>query len=490
MTERFVTFDVWDTLLRRRCDPLCVKLFTCRALVLLHWDRLDPRWRDAWRVLQRRHTIEFDRVRVGRSEGHDGEYRLDAVLEALVRQVCRDATPDADVSRIAAELSQIEIAQERCVTYDDADIADVIAAQGDARLAFLSDFHLPSPVVAELLRAHGFAQVARDGIVSCDVGLSKKSGRLFEHARQALAIGSASWLHVGDDAHADGHAAARLGIATLMHLPAEEAQRRRRRERLFGRPRLAIAEACRRLLESDMRDGPSHLEARIKGAGVAPLMCGFMLWVMEEGLKRRASRIRFLGRGCDLLADVHRVVAGIHSDVLPMPDMSSRHADDGRRTLDVSLAAFPDLQRSAGASNIGQLSLACCIAAGGAENYLGAATKSISTNALRQRLDLIAGISMATDEAAAFRESLLTACETLTKELRTHAVSSADMQPFALAAWRHGSGSGPAGWGVVAMPEHGTWTLRGALAPAVTVPMRIRVRRSLSRIKRRLQRAK
>ena len=29
-----VTFDIWDTLLRRRCHPDEVKLFTCRAALL------------------------------------------------------------------------------------------------------------------------------------------------------------------------------------------------------------------------------------------------------------------------------------------------------------------------------------------------------------------------------------------------------------------------------------------------------------------------
>lgn len=488
MTERFVTYDVWDTLLRRRCDSLAVKLFTCRALLLKNWDVLEPRWRDAWRLLWLRHKIEIGLVHAGRRKGLDGEYTLEDVLEALVRRCSREGTCQDDISRIAAELYRIEITQERFVTYPDPEIAGVIAAHGSARSAFLSDFHLSSPIVADLLRAHGLEQVARTGIVSCDVGLAKKSGRLYEHARQALGIGAATWLHVGDDEHADGRAASRLGITALLHRPPHETSLSRERERLIGRPDIPIAEAHRGIIESARQDDAMHRTARLRGVGLALLMCGFALWVLEESLKRRAAGIRYVGDGCELLAAVHRSVAEVYADALPMPHAST-HAVDEPSSAEVAVAIGPDPQQSKVGSDGVQLSMTGSSSAASGASYLGAAMGSDSTDALRQRLDVLAGASLTGDEAATFRESLLAASGAFARAMRTHAVSSEDVLPFAQAVWRNARGGATTDWGETAMPSGARRGLRRALQPAVAVPMTIRAMRSLSRIKRRLRRS-
>jgi hypothetical protein len=51
MSRPIATFDVWDTLLRRRCDPEAVKLFTGHVLASRHGARLALAFRDRWELL-------------------------------------------------------------------------------------------------------------------------------------------------------------------------------------------------------------------------------------------------------------------------------------------------------------------------------------------------------------------------------------------------------------------------------------------------------
>ena len=60
MAHALFTIDVWDTILRRNCHPDEVKLFTARALLLVHGSKLRPEVRDATALLHARQLAEHD----------------------------------------------------------------------------------------------------------------------------------------------------------------------------------------------------------------------------------------------------------------------------------------------------------------------------------------------------------------------------------------------------------------------------------------------
>lgn len=311
MTRGLVSFDVWDTLLRRHCDPETVKLSTCRHLLLLHPDAVDQRWWDVGRLWQLRHRIEIGLVRAARRQGFDGEYRLEEVLDALVRRVARADLPKVRAEEIAAELRRVEVAQEAFVTYRDPVISAVIAEHAGARLAFLSDFHLSTPEVASLLRQNGLGEIAELGFVSADVRLNKKSGRLFEHVRKVLSAEAAEWLHIGDDWNGDVLSPMRAGIRSQHYVPHDEEVLRREKEALLGRPLVVLHRAGLKLVEDAGADQGEAGHARILGQALSPLVAGYGLWLVEQIARHRPDRLIFTGACAELLAAANGEIADV-----------------------------------------------------------------------------------------------------------------------------------------------------------------------------------
>ena len=204
MSQPTVTFDIWDTVLRRRCAPEAVKLFTCRAMALALHDRIMPRYRDPWSLLALRHKIEQALVAQGRAAGRDGDFLLSALFERLIAAALRAEveTPHA-LREQAAHFAEIEFEQERFVSYVDPGFAALRRDYLGHDTAFLTDFHMSAEAMQTLLTHHGLPELAARGLSSGDLGLNKKTGRLFESARAAFGLTPERWVHVGDDAKAD-----------------------------------------------------------------------------------------------------------------------------------------------------------------------------------------------------------------------------------------------------------------------------------------------
>ena len=55
-----LSVDIWDTVLRRRCHPDEVKLFTARALWARRREDLRPRFGGAWSLVDARVRVESE----------------------------------------------------------------------------------------------------------------------------------------------------------------------------------------------------------------------------------------------------------------------------------------------------------------------------------------------------------------------------------------------------------------------------------------------
>jgi FMN phosphatase YigB (HAD superfamily) len=341
MSRPIATFDVWDTLLRRRCDPEAVKLFTGHVLASRHGARLAPAFRDRWALLALRRRIELDLVREGRARGSDGAYLAADVFARLVAAAGFDGHAQ-ERSAVAAWLVDVERAQERFVTYADPSIGVTIARHDGHDLAFISDFHLPAEDIAALLRANGLERIATRGLSSGEHGLAKKSGRLFAHAQRTWQLDPATWTHVGDDPQADVRAAERLGITAVLHRDPGAEMTRRTVEQEFGRTRRRLRHTHRHAIETVLahsRADDADGQARAAGAAMAPLFAGFALWTLERALADRSEAIWFFAREGYFFAKVFEAVAAVYADVLPAPPV--RIAEVSRQsTFAASLETF------------------------------------------------------------------------------------------------------------------------------------------------------
>lgn len=314
-----LTVDVWDTLLRRRCHPDSVKLHVGRYLALNYAAHLPPGSRDAWTLLRLRQQAEKDLADWSQTQGLDDEYRHMAVYRRWLTLAGLDPFPlgEAALERLLLTLEQIELAQEKYVSYADPTISSTLGRQTAKRSFFLSDFYLPASAIRELLDHHGIAHLAPDGMVSCDVGLNKRSGRLYNYLHEQLGVLPDRHLHVGDNPLADVKAARAAGVTAIHYLPPEEHGRRQHREATFHARTDALRTAVRDLLASEPSQTQEHRKIYDYGRACSLLLVGFVAYVMERAVADGVDRLYFFTREGEFFQEIYRRLAS--RDVLGFP---------------------------------------------------------------------------------------------------------------------------------------------------------------------------
>lgn len=310
-----LTVDVWDTLLRRRCHPDGVKLHVCRHLLLRWSEHLDPVCRDPWILLRLRQEAERQIGVVRREQGFDDEYgHLEAYRRWLELAGFQEGPASPRLEALLGELERTEIEQEKHVSYADPAIGATLRELAAERVLFLSDFYLPASAVRELLGHHGLDEIVSDGLVSCDVGYNKRSGRLFRHLRErADAPGGAHW-HIGDNPWSDIQAAREAGIHALHFQPHEEHRRRLAREADFHDRQQALRRATAALADQPVPVEVARQDFYRLGRQCSLLLVGFVLMAMERAVSERVGALYFFTREGEFFLDIYRRLAAV--DVL------------------------------------------------------------------------------------------------------------------------------------------------------------------------------
>ncbi len=311
---RLVSFDVWDTLLRRDCHPDEVKLRTARWLLVRHGGRLAPAFRDLAACYRAR--LEAERRA---APNNDWEFELPRAMVLWLRDVLLPGSHDAHaVAALAEEACREETRIETAATRADATMAAYLARQGDRPRVFASDFYMRPGPLREILRAAGVPEdrlVA--GFSSCETLENKRSGRMYDRIAQAFGVAPGAILHIGDNAEADVAAARARGVRAVHY--ADEAEARRKdwwrpamEALLAGEPephlaRLSAVAGAR--AQAIRAAGGPGAELRATGAELAPMFLGLGLWMIETAVARQVDRLWFFTREGTFLAEVYRALA-------------------------------------------------------------------------------------------------------------------------------------------------------------------------------------
>jgi FMN phosphatase YigB (HAD superfamily) len=305
------TLDVWDTLLRRDCHPECIKVIVAHHVFLRYADQLTPRYDDHWSVYRARLEVEQALAEESLTKGGDGEYDVSEVVDCWLRMIAPDLALADSVSEIVEYEFQIEVA---CTTPDD-DVNAVLQAHPAERTVFVSDFYWPTEMLVRLLRAKGLEPVVAEGLCSCDVGLNKRSGRLFQYVLRKYGVEPSAVVHIGDNPYSDVAAAEANGIRAVHFQPSRAHEERLDREKLFAcRDQLFVeaAEQARIACEKHLGGRNDGQAAAFRfGVDQAPLFAGFALFIAERAVLDQVERLFFLMREGEFL---HRVFQAVHAD--------------------------------------------------------------------------------------------------------------------------------------------------------------------------------
>ena len=174
---------------------------------------------------------------------------------------------------------------------------------------FISDMYLPGAFVENILRREGFFRDGDRLLLSGEHRASKHGGGLFEKARSLAGGPVDSWLHVGDNLHADVKMPLHYRISGRWY---QDARLNLREEELRGRDRFVpswrsrTAAECRitrlkcgPLVEPDKRPiwtSSSDL--------AGPVIFAYVWWCLEKAREMGLRRLYFVARDGQIL---HRV---------------------------------------------------------------------------------------------------------------------------------------------------------------------------------------
>jgi FMN phosphatase YigB (HAD superfamily) len=325
MTTTFVSFDVWDALLHRRCKPEAVKLFTCQVLAILYRAKISQEFHSAQSLLRERHAVEAIAIADSNSRSSSVGFSLTAVIQQLLQRVGK-FRPD-ELSEAVTRLVKIELEQLRFVSYPDPAIAALIREYDGVPIGFVSDDSVPSKDMAALLRFHNLSQVADRGVTCADLIAIQPTITLFDVARTSFNADPATWWHVGSASTANRCGATQLGIK-VRPMPL--------RHGAGATPHVTVlAQLTRRDKTASLKKAASTAQTLVEheaskvnpeaatlmraGAAAAPLFAGFALWTLEQAIEHRSELVCFFAREGEFFSRVYEVIAAAYQSALPSP---------------------------------------------------------------------------------------------------------------------------------------------------------------------------
>ena len=302
---QLITIDVWDTLLRRKCHPDAIKIHVSNFLLNNYFQRLKSEYRDPWKLMHERQAAEGLIGAHYRSTGMDDEYKLPEVYRQWLKVVF---VAEENLDPIIEILETVEVKQEKHVIYADPHIEAFLAAYSSQSRIFISDFYMSAENLMELIRHVGLDHLVERGYSSCDHYLNKRSGRLFGFVHDKESVGASSTLHVGDNLHSDVRIPKTLGIEALAYLPKTESDLQSKLKATFKFRDKNIAGLFSKLRISEGQ--PLSLTGTDRqlyeyGLACAPLLVGFIFFVMEQAIRQGHERVYFFTREGEFFKSIY-----------------------------------------------------------------------------------------------------------------------------------------------------------------------------------------
>ena len=339
-----------DTLIRRTCHPEAVKLATAQHVFLRFYHTLKPDFSTHWHVYEKRTEIERHMAQRAEQAGHDGEYELIDVFQHWLESILVYPYPFSfHLEEVAKDVAENELRFEILHTFPDDDLMGFIKDYPAEKTFYLSDFYMSSSLLNRLLRHHGLQAFLPEGLVSCDVMLNKRSGRLFKHLHSIHGVTPDAHVHIGDNPFSDVEMPRQLGIKALHYLPQAGHQARISREALFSSRNTLFAHLMG--LAQTQEDHPElkqNKDAKAAfelGLQAASLFTGFALFIAEQAIMDGVESLFFFTREGEFFARLFKVIFpdGVYNGH-KLPPYSvlavSRQATFSPSLKEVSLAEF------------------------------------------------------------------------------------------------------------------------------------------------------
>lgn len=302
------SFDVFDTCVTRS--------FACpRDLFYTLGHRLAPQGMDAHSSSRFAARFQQHRIRAEK-KAHRHAARSQSVT---INDIYSQFRPLPGLQLTTPQLVESEIAFERESLYAIPGMLAWLQQLRDAghRIIFISDMYLPATVLRPILCDLGVMQPGESLYVSCDIGCSKRDGKIFRHVLRAEGIQPTELVHHGDNLIGDVRMPRQYGIEAHHVTDGALSSRERRiageySRRQFPRPSTAsfLAGFARRLrleMTADA-DAPLHPLDPLLQTTIVPFLLAYVLWVLDEARRHGVRRLYFVARDGEVLLRIARML--------------------------------------------------------------------------------------------------------------------------------------------------------------------------------------
>lgn len=329
-----VSIDLWDTILRRRCQPDEVKLFTARHIYLRYFHLLQTQYRSPAALLRERIRQERAIGAQRRLSGDDDEYGIAEVLQSLLDHVLKPGTGLPE--NALHDILEAEQRHEYAVSYEDKGIRRFLDKHTACRRYIVSDFYMGQEFCSSLL-AEKSPWLAPDGFyVSCDHGINKRSGRLLKKMLSTEKLRADHHAHIGDSRKSDVQLPSRLGAHGVLYNNFDEENLRTSKARRYKKRVHSIApyidELAQQLNGSTAACACAETAEQQEffriGRASALIFHGLVLQAIETALKENIDRIYYISREGLFFQKIHEHISS--PDLFGMPVPAAVHLEVSR----------------------------------------------------------------------------------------------------------------------------------------------------------------
>lgn len=294
------TFDVFDTALTRMVgSPKAIFLLLGRELARQGLLNLSPQ--------------QFAKLRV------DAEHRArlnSSAQEIGLHEIYRELRHSHPFSQDDVEsLCRVELQMEERLLRAVPEIQAAVARERSSgrRVAYVSDTYFPQERLAEWLSRHGLLKTGDVLWTSSSELRTKATGDLFRQMALSPGVDPANWRHLGDHPTSDVSVPRSLGIDSSLfgssHLTRYERIMEEHSEATDGLTSL-MAGAARWTRLSIAANSPPRTQVRDIAADVgAPVLFGFVSWVLRKARDEGLKRLWFVSRDGQIMLRVARPIA-------------------------------------------------------------------------------------------------------------------------------------------------------------------------------------
>ena len=288
---KIISFDIWDTIIRRKCHPEEIKLATARYIVLKYENKLKEKYKNIYEILKKRDEIEAKECKKNKEKGFDEECRILDVFKILEKEIFEEEI------NIEEELLKEEIEQEKKVIYINPEILPIFEKYKDLKMYCISDFYMSADNLKELLDYLNLPVKIEKIYSSADYLLNKRTGNLYKKAEEELGIKPEEHIHVGDNQYSDIEMANSLGIETIKTTKQE-----------FN----FVPEKARKFefdLSKVKREGKTKEEKLFNtGVDLAPLLYFFGYSIVEYAIKNKIDKVYYATREGETFIKIHEII--------------------------------------------------------------------------------------------------------------------------------------------------------------------------------------